>query len=142
MIRRPPRSTRTDTLFPYTTLFRSDAGRQPKIGIVGDRQRFVIVLDPNNGGDRPENLLAIDPHRIVGFGEQRGRHIEAWGVAVQQITASLVRAFAHAHIEVALIAVDLSLIDHRADLRARLERLINQDRKRTRLHSSPTFASR
>src|SRR3546814_8895279 len=27
MIRRPPRSTRTDTLFPYTTLFRSLAGR-------------------------------------------------------------------------------------------------------------------
>src|SRR3546814_9000693 len=27
MIRRPPRSTRTDTLFPYTTLFRS--GRRP-----------------------------------------------------------------------------------------------------------------
>src|SRR3546814_15529074 len=26
MIRRPPRSTRTDTLFPYTTLFRSLAG--------------------------------------------------------------------------------------------------------------------
>src|SRR3546814_984957 len=25
MIRRPPRATRTDTLFPYTTLFRSDA---------------------------------------------------------------------------------------------------------------------
>src|SRR3546814_6854999 len=27
MIRRPPRSTRTDTLFPYTTLFRSSYGR-------------------------------------------------------------------------------------------------------------------
>src|SRR3546814_18493879 len=27
MIRRPPRSTRTDTLFPYTTLFRSRQGR-------------------------------------------------------------------------------------------------------------------
>src|SRR3546814_4076176 len=27
MIRRPPRSTRTDTLFPYTTLFRSDIAR-------------------------------------------------------------------------------------------------------------------
>src|SRR3546814_1636566 len=26
MVRRPPRSTRTDTLFPYTTLFRSPAG--------------------------------------------------------------------------------------------------------------------
>src|SRR3546814_8585852 len=31
MIRRPPRSTRTDTLFPYTTLFRSPAvDRQPQ----------------------------------------------------------------------------------------------------------------
>src|SRR3546814_2760020 len=32
MIRRPPRSTRTDTLFPYTTLFRSDVigGRLPQ----------------------------------------------------------------------------------------------------------------
>src|SRR3546814_6558229 len=29
MIRRPPRSTRTDTLFPYTTLFRSPCGRGP-----------------------------------------------------------------------------------------------------------------
>src|SRR3546814_3890782 len=28
MIRRPPRSTRTDTLFPYTTLFRSRPGRR------------------------------------------------------------------------------------------------------------------
>src|SRR3546814_2545099 len=32
MIRRPPRSTRTDTLFPYTTLFRSD-------GLAGDADR-------------------------------------------------------------------------------------------------------
>src|SRR3546814_3497082 len=29
MIRRPPRSTRTDTLFPYTTLFRSEAAHAP-----------------------------------------------------------------------------------------------------------------
>src|SRR3546814_16768744 len=29
MIRRPPRSTRTDTLFPYTTLFRSARGEIP-----------------------------------------------------------------------------------------------------------------
>src|SRR3546814_16357799 len=29
MIRRPPRSTRTDTLFPYTTLFRSPSDRGP-----------------------------------------------------------------------------------------------------------------
>src|SRR3546814_11670870 len=34
MLRRPPRSTRTDTLFPYTTLFRSGhgAGRRPRRG--------------------------------------------------------------------------------------------------------------
>src|SRR3546814_17581108 len=32
MIRRPPRSTRTDTLFPYTTLFRSIAGDEGGAG--------------------------------------------------------------------------------------------------------------
>src|SRR3546814_1874017 len=32
MVRRPPRSTRTDTLFPYTTLFRSEAARVLKAG--------------------------------------------------------------------------------------------------------------
>src|SRR3546814_7201333 len=31
MIRRPPRSTRTDTLFPYTTLFRSAGGQCLKL---------------------------------------------------------------------------------------------------------------
>src|SRR3546814_13539453 len=31
MIRRPPRSTRTDTLFPYTTLFRARASPVPQI---------------------------------------------------------------------------------------------------------------
>src|SRR3546814_18381950 len=36
MIRRPPRSTRTDTLFPYTTLFRSDRRREfGHLGIFG-----------------------------------------------------------------------------------------------------------
>src|SRR3546814_6603232 len=34
MIRRPPRSTRTDTLFPYTTLFRSNDGRKRLAKIV------------------------------------------------------------------------------------------------------------
>src|SRR3546814_4445354 len=36
MIRRPPRSTRTDTLFPYTTLFRSMSGG-PERGILPSR---------------------------------------------------------------------------------------------------------
>src|SRR3546814_3294841 len=43
MIRRPPRSTRTDTLFPYTTLFRStrEGGKRPRVrsqGSADERQ--------------------------------------------------------------------------------------------------------
>src|SRR3546814_8615305 len=34
MIRRPPRSTRTDTLFPYTTLFRSRPFEHPRLDLV------------------------------------------------------------------------------------------------------------
>src|SRR3546814_8288299 len=39
MLRRPPRSTRTDTLFPYTTLFRSsrDCSQRPGHGSVRRR---------------------------------------------------------------------------------------------------------
>src|SRR3546814_9255369 len=38
MIRRPPRSTRTDTLFPYTTLFRSGDGFSRALVIAGDHR--------------------------------------------------------------------------------------------------------
>src|SRR3546814_1064092 len=38
MIRRPPRSTRTDTLFPYTTLFRSFAVRPVALFEFGDQR--------------------------------------------------------------------------------------------------------
>src|SRR3546814_7660789 len=45
MIRRPPRSTRTDTLFPYTTLFRSR-----EFGLLGaDATRSVAVDGPLSG---------------------------------------------------------------------------------------------
>src|SRR3546814_3068005 len=49
MIRRPPRSTRTDTLFPYTTLFRSFAINM-LAGIQGSRHQLMVVryLDGNN----------------------------------------------------------------------------------------------
>src|SRR3546814_17800077 len=56
MIRRPPKATRTDTLFPYTTLFRSIADNevQPvaiegsrKLGLV--RVELIAFTDPNNG---------------------------------------------------------------------------------------------
>src|SRR3546814_6646684 len=39
MIRRPPRSTRTDTLLPYTTLFRSGRASEPGRGLGGDAEQ-------------------------------------------------------------------------------------------------------
>src|SRR3546814_2486824 len=50
MIRRPPRSTRTDTLFPYTTLFRSDELR-------GTLAPAATRLDP---GARPARILKVE----------------------------------------------------------------------------------
>src|SRR3546814_8227418 len=58
IIRRPPRSTRTDTLFPYTTLFRSDRHpaallrRQSKIDQHADR----ADADPVQGLQNPRQL--------------------------------------------------------------------------------------
>src|SRR3546814_1156964 len=43
MIRRPPRSTRTDTLFPYTTLFRSIMGNE-QCRLAGFGQRAAEIL--------------------------------------------------------------------------------------------------
>src|SRR3546814_9612986 len=45
MLRRPPRSTRTDTLFPYTTLFRSD---EVKRGTIGSLARRLFRREPTH----------------------------------------------------------------------------------------------
>src|SRR3546814_17401127 len=46
MIRRPPRSTRTDTLFPYTTLFRSD------LDLIADKtSQWVRATSPSGDAD-------------------------------------------------------------------------------------------
>src|SRR3546814_16933659 len=45
MIRRPPRSTRTDTLFPYTTLFRSPVAARRLAIIVALRRCLAQYLD-------------------------------------------------------------------------------------------------
>src|SRR3546814_242794 len=62
MIRRPPRSTRTDTLFPYTTLFRSPASPASRFhrgsGIPGDD--VAGVLDRRHG---PGSRCAVQLHR-------------------------------------------------------------------------------
>src|SRR3546814_3931912 len=70
MIRRPPRSTRTDTLFPYTTLFRSVVGGPAEgkalaahDGIDGllftGSARTGIALN-RQFADRPEKILALE----------------------------------------------------------------------------------
>src|SRR3546814_4936742 len=54
MIRRPPRSTRTDTLFPYTTLFRSGdfaSSRRPfraTLAARGESMRLSVILPAKN----------------------------------------------------------------------------------------------
>src|SRR3546814_16678809 len=63
MIRRPPRSTRTDTLFPYTTLFRSvaapreqsDAGASGA-GIVSHLHSLLLGSDRSHGRRRSQCL--------------------------------------------------------------------------------------
>src|SRR3546814_3648865 len=49
MIRRPPRSTRTDTLFPYTTLFRSLAAEDAELMLEADEIER-LAIDEIGGG--------------------------------------------------------------------------------------------
>src|SRR3546814_12151868 len=65
MIRRPPRSTRTDTLFPYTTRFRSPI-----------RDSFCVYIDPNPvetiNGDGHNYFRSSNPYTLnsyAAFGE-------------------------------------------------------------------------
>src|SRR3546814_2697436 len=81
MIRRPPRSTRTDTLFPYTTLFRSPGlGTALRTGLGGGgiegAEGHVIgaVLGRHHGemarivaGD-PDDGIGADPAPRLGIG--------------------------------------------------------------------------
>src|SRR3546814_8936066 len=62
MIRRPPRSTRTDTLFPYTTLFRSGLVAEAAFGRVDDAFEGEIVgtlVDEAEIGERVADLGAF-----------------------------------------------------------------------------------
>src|SRR3546814_15283113 len=58
MIRRPPRSTRTDTLFPYTTLFRSGGqARIESMAAIHPRRRLL------HDGQRVDDA---DRHALIG----------------------------------------------------------------------------
>src|SRR3546814_5719187 len=61
MRRRPPRSKRTDTLFPYTTLFRSDNGRpcngaKEQRRTSAERLRFPLRHHHGRPGDRHDDV--------------------------------------------------------------------------------------
>src|SRR3546814_20253312 len=91
MRRRPPRSTRTDTLFPYTTLFRSRLLRHLAARLSGDDAAAVLqpleaqaaqadrIYEPGPNGHRPcrakSNLwdgddLGCGHHDLPGFASQ------------------------------------------------------------------------
>src|SRR3546814_3621041 len=68
MIRRPPRSTRTDTLFPYTTLFRSKGRQRPYTSnllpdstvVPGQKQLSIVLAGRQEISDT--SVLEIDGH--------------------------------------------------------------------------------
>src|SRR3546814_7906377 len=74
MIRRPPRSTRTDTLFPYTTLFRSDLRRQGPAGTGETVADFTIKLDEITGEDHTAD--ADGQHQHGDHGDLDGTDID------------------------------------------------------------------
>src|SRR3546814_7439658 len=67
MIRRPPRSTRTDTLFPYTTLFRS---------LRNSGASYPETLDPN-GLDEADFVSGFTREGFIEAVEQSKEYIRA-----------------------------------------------------------------
>src|SRR3546814_12082174 len=76
MIRRPPRSTRTDTLFPYTTLFRSDDGG----GRVDPAGWVVEPLLQQVGGVHVRAVIAVE-RLMADMAERHARATALAGIA-------------------------------------------------------------
>src|SRR3546814_3484369 len=78
MIRRPPRSTRTDTLFPYTTLFRSQysAGGDPAGHRAGQ-----VKLEPPTQATGVEAVHAATAGEMAGQAAQVARRSDRLGDA-------------------------------------------------------------
>src|SRR3546814_8940881 len=84
MIRRPPRSTRTDTLFPYTTLFRSPPRPAPPPAPRDRRDRAAGGLPPL----RPApSVLVLVPGAPVALdeGDRGARPPGAGGVGLRRV---------------------------------------------------------
>src|SRR3546814_20365592 len=90
MIRRPPRSTRTDTLFPYTTLFRS-LGNPPGAA-AGPSGQGGAVHDRASAGS------GVDPHHRLSAGEAAGRRGLSRSAGVAGMMRAVRTIFAALHI--------------------------------------------
>src|SRR3546814_18586995 len=93
MLRRPPRSTRTDTLFPYTTLFRSNLDSdyketKPQMRIEVDQQRAGdLGVSANDISQALQTLLGSrrvttyvdrgEDYRVLVQAERGGRQTQA-----------------------------------------------------------------
>src|SRR3546814_8504502 len=78
MIRRPPRSTRTDTLFPYTTLFRSKNVVLPTLG-PERRETYspFLPLCPRTGRVLQVPVLEVDADAgTIVYQDEYGRKVE------------------------------------------------------------------
>src|SRR3546814_5675348 len=75
MIRRPPRSTRTDTLFPYTTLFRSyDGGLRKRRECTTNREVFMSATL----SEATQASFSRHPIRLMLNGQARELHVLPW----------------------------------------------------------------
>src|SRR3546814_7457771 len=96
MIRRPPRSTRTDTLFPYTTLFRSCFWQQLGAISLSEINQYRTGFE-----DRLSRCgaLPIDQHRIFADGvkreKRRGILLTAVHIDLDQIESEAERSEEH-----------------------------------------------
>src|SRR3546814_18747053 len=80
MKRRPPRSTRTDTLFPHTTLFRSEA-----------QERQALLMREMN--HRIKNLFALTGG-LISLGARTADSVEELEETLRERVAALARAHA------------------------------------------------
>src|SRR3546814_9896693 len=73
MIRRPPRSTRTDTRFPYTTLFRSAAGEP--LSVTQDQIEFRgHAIECRINAEDPRSF-APSPGKVTDYHSPGGLHV-------------------------------------------------------------------
>src|SRR3546814_1584446 len=95
MIRRPPRSTRTDTLFPYTTLFRSTGARVTLFTHLAVREDAHILYGFSTAAQRSAFRALI---KVTGIGARTALAVlsgmtvdELASTVTQQETARLTR---------------------------------------------------